>query len=133
MSDAYQAPEANLVDESGPAEPLSYKDLWLSFEGRCLRSDYWLRYFLPYLGIYVVAMIIDAILTGGLLTVVVALGGIWPSFAVAAKRWHDRNKSGWWPLINLVPLIGGIWFLIEVGCLAGDEGSNDYGPAPVKS
>jgi uncharacterized membrane protein YhaH (DUF805 family) len=52
------------------------------------------------------------------------LVSIWPLLAVQVKRWHDRNKSGWWCLIALVPVIGGLWALIECGCLPGvDEGN----------
>ena len=56
---------------------------------------------------------------------------LWISLAVAVKRYHDRNKSGWWVLIALVPVIGGIWYLIEAGFLAGTPGPNDYGPDPL--
>ena len=49
------------------------------------------------------------------------------SLAIQVKRWHDRNKSGWWVLIGLIPLIGGIWALIETGFLAGDDGENRFG------
>src|SRR5690349_16706654 len=46
------------------------------------------------------------------------------SIIAQVKRWHDRDKSGWWILINLVPCIGGIWAFIETGCLKGTEGPN---------
>ncbi|MCE0497666.1 MAG: DUF805 domain-containing protein [Methylacidiphilales bacterium] len=56
------------------------------------------------------------------------LASIWPMLAVQIKRWHDRNKSGWWCLIGLVPFIGGLWVLIECGCLPGvDEGNRFNG------
>ncbi len=51
----------------------------------------------------------------------------WPQYAIAAKRWHDRGKSGWWSLIAFVPIIGGLWALIELGFLPGEEGVNAYG------
>jgi uncharacterized membrane protein YhaH (DUF805 family) len=83
----------------------------------------------------------------------------WMSWAVAVKRLHDRNKSGTWLLITLVPtavvvwtwftqgfaalvlldksplmivLQLGIfaWYVIELGCLKGTPGGNMYGPAP---
>lgn len=50
----------------------------------------------------------------------------WCSLSLQAKRWHDRNKSSWWILINFVPL-GGIWAFIETCLLAGTEGTNKYG------
>ena len=33
---------------------------------------------------------------------------VWSYYAVHAKRWHDRGKSGWWSLIGFIPYIGGI-------------------------
>jgi len=56
---------------------------------------------------------------------------LWPSLAVYTKRWHDRNKSGWWSLIVLVPLIGSLWLLIECGFLRGTEGPNRFGDDPL--
>jgi uncharacterized membrane protein YhaH (DUF805 family) len=51
---------------------------------------------------------------------------IWPSFAVQTKRWHDRDKSGLWNLIGLVPIVGPIWAFIELGFLKGTAGANSY-------
>lgn len=68
--------------------------------------------------------------SGGLLAVMliaVYIVVIWISLAVSVKRWHDRGKSGWWVLIGLIPLIGGIWALIETGFLPGDPGTNRFG------
>ncbi len=60
----------------------------------------------------------------------VGLAAIWMKLAVDIKRWHDRDKSGWWVLITLVPVIGGLWQLIECGFLDGTQGPNRYGPSP---
>jgi len=54
----------------------------------------------------------------------------WTHLAVFVKRWHDRDKSGWWVLIVLIPLIGWLWMLIECGFLEGTIGPNKYGPDP---
>ena len=54
----------------------------------------------------------------------------WTHLAVFVKRWHDRDKSGWWVLINLIPVIGWFWTLIECGFLDGTPGPNKYGPSP---
>jgi uncharacterized membrane protein YhaH (DUF805 family) len=56
---------------------------------------------------------------------------IWPSICIYAKRWHDRDKSGWWSLIGLIPIIGGIWMLVECGFLRGTEGPNRFGNDPT--
>lgn len=52
---------------------------------------------------------------------------IWISVAITVKRYHDRDKSGFWFFVGFIPLIGGIWQLVECGFLAGSEGSNSYG------
>jgi len=57
---------------------------------------------------------------------------IWPALALHVKRWHDRNKSGWWVLINLVPVAGIIWAIIEIGHLQGTVGPNQYGDDPLQ-
>ncbi len=69
----------------------------------------------------------DLMIHIGLPLLIVTLLFLYPSFALATKRWHDRGKSGWWSLIALVPIIGGLWYLIELGFLGGDEGANQYG------
>ncbi len=56
---------------------------------------------------------------------------VWISFAITVKRWHDRDKSGWWILIGMIPIIGPIWQFVETGCLRGTIGSNRYGPDPT--
>jgi uncharacterized membrane protein YhaH (DUF805 family) len=62
---------------------------------------------------------------------IISLIFLWPSLAIYTKRWHDRDKSGWWSLIMLVPLIGFLWMLIECGFLRGTEGANRFGDDPI--
>ena len=56
---------------------------------------------------------------------------IYPAVALYAKRCHDRNKSAWWLLLLIVPVIGFIWFIIDLGILEGTKGDNSYGPDPL--
>lgn len=53
---------------------------------------------------------------------------LWPTIAICVKRFHDRNKSGWWALIMLIPYIGFLWVIIECGLLPGTSGLNKFGP-----
>ena len=69
-------------------------------------------------------------IAGGVIFVMVVLA-TWIHIAVAVKRYHDRNKSGWWVLIVFLPVIGGLWYLIECGFLRGTPGPNTYGPDPL--
>jgi hypothetical protein len=52
-----------------------------------------------------------------------------PFLAVTVRRLHDTGRSGWWILINLIPVIGNIWVLV-LTLLKGRQGSNRYGLAP---
>jgi uncharacterized membrane protein YhaH (DUF805 family) len=55
---------------------------------------------------------------------------IWMAFCITVKRYHDRGKSGWWYLIQFIPIVGPIWAFIELGFCSGDDGDNDYGDGP---
>ena len=57
--------------------------------------------------------------------------GMWITITISIKRFHDRGKSGWWILIMFIPLIGPLWWLIELGFFRGDPGPNAYGPPAV--
>ena len=114
---------------------MQLKELLWSFKGRIPRSKYW-YYFLAYLGISLVATFIDIAIFGRdnqtrVFTGLVGLVAIIPSLAVSVKRAHDRNHSGWFLLVGLIPLIGWLWVLIEFGFLRGTVGENKYGPDPV--
>jgi len=63
-----------------------------------------------------------------LLYLVFALAMFVPSLAVLVRRLHDSDKSGWFMLIGLIPLIGGIILLVFV-IQEGTKGPNKYGPA----
>ena len=55
---------------------------------------------------------------------------VWIGLALAVKRCHDRDKSGWFLLIGFIPIIGGVWLLVELGFLDGTQGPNRFGPSP---
>src|SRR3546814_8036592 len=102
------------------------KSFLLSYDGRINRQRYW-AFVLVYLAVVIVAAIIDGILGIQFVVLLVVLASIYPSICVTIKRWHDRDKSGWWILIGLVPVIGGIWSFVECGCLEGTQGPNRFG------
>jgi uncharacterized membrane protein YhaH (DUF805 family) len=61
----------------------------------------------------------------------VSLLMLWPTLAVSAKRWHDRDQSAWWVLVVLVPVVGWLWALWFNGVLRGTAGGNRFGPDTV--
>jgi hypothetical protein len=50
----------------------------------------------------------------------------WINLAVQVRRWHDRDKSALWLLMNFVPYVGSLWVLVECGFLSGTPGPNTY-------
>ena len=114
---------------------MDFKQFYLSAQGRVNRKQWWLWLVLPIIVINLVLSGIDMGIgtydpqTGaGLLSGLFGLATIIPSILVDIKRWHDRDKSGWWVLIVLVPIIGWIWFIVEIGFLKGTPGPNRFGP-----
>lgn len=130
-TDVYETPRADLTKDSAEIVPLSLAQLLFSFQGRIRRKAYWLASLGIIIAYIALAGILQAVgLSESVLTLVLGvlyIPVVWISLAVQAKRWHDRNKSAWWILINFVPVIGSIWALIENGFLAGDESSNSFG------
>ena len=57
---------------------------------------------------------------------------VWMSIVAMAKRCHDRDKSAWWLLVALIPVVGQIWWLVELGCLRGTDGRNRFGIDPTQ-
>lgn len=124
---------------------MSIMDLLFSFKGRIRRSQYWLAALVAGVVFGVLINVIigftfaanPGALEQGQFQPIVWIGMglayiplIWISLALAIKRWHDRDKSGWWVLIGLIPIVGGIWTLIECGFLDGTQGPNKFGPSP---
>ena len=102
---------------------------YATFHGRARRSEYW-WFALFNVIVSVVAAIIDQALGGGqIFQVLVSLALLLPSIAVGVRRLHDTNRSGWWILIGLIPLVGFI-ILIVFFCTDSTPGDNNYGPSP---
>jgi uncharacterized membrane protein YhaH (DUF805 family) len=128
------------------------------FEGRIPRKTFWLGYLVLLIISWILMFILLSIFGVSMMSsvdptmseeaqaaaamqqlsalalpmIILTLITLWPALAIYTKRWHDRNKSGWWSLILFIPLVGPIWFLIELGFLRGTEGQNRFGPDPIR-
>ena len=100
---------------------------YAGFTGRARRSEYWF-WTLAYFIAYVVASIIDRILGINIFVIVLVLAAIVPSIAVGVRRLHDTDKSGWFILLGLIPVIGAI--VLIVFFVADSTPDNEYGPNP---
>jgi uncharacterized membrane protein YhaH (DUF805 family) len=105
---------------------------YAQFNGRAMRTEYWMFVLVSFV-ISIGFSVIDAILgtgsaTGGVFSGLYGLAVLIPTIAVATRRLHDTNRSGWWQLIALT-IIGLIPLLIWL-CTDSDPGENRYGPNP---
>lgn len=114
------------------------KNKYAVFDGRAHRQEFWyfiLFYFLIYLALSIVDQVTGtfSMETGaGLLSGIYALAMLVPSLAVGARRLHDTGRSGWWQLLMLIPILGGL-ILIFFFVLDSQPGDNQYGPNPKSS
>lgn len=101
---------------------------YANFKGRASRSEYW-WFYLFFIIVYVVIGVLGGLLGEavmgilGILLLVFVLGSIIPSIALAARRMHDSDKSGWFMLIPIYSLI--------LAIIKGTNGPNRFGPDPV--
>lgn len=102
------------------------------FSGRATRKQFWMFELWNVIVYFVLGMVtgIIAHLTGSHLFIIInwlyALAVVIPSLAVSVRRLHDTNRTGWWLLIDLVPIVGAI--MLIVFCIEDSRPDNKYGP-----
>lgn len=119
---------------------------YIKLSGRARRSEFWF-WFLFVIIASSVALAVDGMLfpdlvttsvedgaasfavEGGPVSLVTTLALFLPGIAMSFRRLHDTDRSAWWLLIGLIPLIGLIvlivWYATE-----GTKGPNRFGPDP---
>ncbi len=117
-----------------------FKQKYADFNGRASRSEYWW-----FVLLYFIVLVVASILSGGVVdssTGEISMIGVIifllviavflvPAIAVSVRRLHDIDKSGWWYLINLVPYVGGLVFLVLM--VLPPKEPNRFGDAPSLS
>lgn len=100
---------------------------YVMFTGRAARPEYW--YWVLFSVIASLAVgIIDHAASFGLLRIIFILVTFLPGLAVLIRRLHDVDRSGWWWLIALVPVVGVILLIVWL-CTPGTPGPNRFDPA----
>jgi uncharacterized membrane protein YhaH (DUF805 family) len=91
---------------------------YADFSGRARRSEYW-YFVLFYVLIYIFLAFMDGMVGSfsagtqiGLFSGLFALIMLIPSISVGVRRLHDTDRSGWWLLLSLIPIIGAIVLLV---------------------
>lgn len=102
---------------------------YIDIEGRASRSEYW-WWILFNIIVSIVAGLLDTMLGLGIVGALASLALLAPNITVGVRRLHDRDKSGWWLLLCLIPVVGFIVLLIWF-VQPGSIGPNRYGPDPL--
>ena len=135
---------------------------YADFKGRASRSEYW-YFILFHILASLVAGLLDKMIFNraeGIISLIVNLGLLIPTFAVAFRRFHDIGKSGWWITLTsiilgmiygafyaltlsnysntgmILPVLGVIYLMIIIGLIImlfkkGDPLANKYGDVPI--
>jgi len=117
---------------SPPQAVASVLSNYANFSGRAPRSEFW------WWSLFNMAMLIGLIAAGipfkdgsipdkgfAVIFFLYILATFLPNLAVAIRRFHDSDKSGWWFLLAFIP-VGGIVLLVFY-CLPGTPGTNRFG------
>jgi uncharacterized membrane protein YhaH (DUF805 family) len=102
---------------------------YAKFDGRAGRAEFWwfvLANFLVYIALAILMQISSIFVV---VYFVYGLATIVPSIALAIRRLHDTDKSGWMLLLGLIPFVGFILLLVFY-IQEGTSGPNQYGAGP---
>lgn len=104
------------------------KNKYADFSGRARREEFW--YFMIFnLIVSAVVGLVAAIPVANVVASIISLAILIPTIAVAVRRLHDANYSGWWLLLSFVPLIGH-FVLIIFWTREGIPADNEWGSNP---
>ncbi|MBW0118174.1 DUF805 domain-containing protein [Pseudonocardia abyssalis] len=123
---------------------------YVDFSGRARRTEYWMFALFNAIAVIVLSAI-DGFVLGsgafaasagagsaglsfnlGILGTIYSLAVLLPGLGVAVRRLHDTNRSGWWLLIGLIPVIGAIVLIVFL-VSEGTRGPNSHGADPKQA
>ncbi len=102
---------------------------YAEFSGRAGRPEFWMFFLFHFIILVVLILLSSRMSFFNIVYLIYALGTIIPYIAVVIRRLHDTDKSGWFILIGLIPVVGGIILLVLLA-LPGNDGDNRFGAPP---
>ena len=117
---------------------------YADFKGRARRKEYWmfvlfncifsliLTFADHLLHLQVKMQVLGDTTQINILATIYAFAVLIPGIAACVRRLHDAGKSGWYWLIDIIPVIGPIWLLVLL-CKDSQPGENKYGPNPKEN
>lgn len=111
----------------------AYKKMWTNyavFSGRASRSDFWYAFLFNWL-ILIALSIFSYVFSelGLIFQLIYNLARLIPWMALCFRRLHDTGKSGWFLLLEFIPVVGWI-ILLVLYAGEGEMGANQYGMNP---
>ena len=106
------------------------KGKYAQFNGRASRTEYW-TFTLVNVAISIVLMLVERAFGGhgsGFLSTIFGFGVLIPGIAVLVRRLHDTDRSAWWILLGLIPLVN--LALLAFMFFDGTQGTNQFGENP---
>ena len=112
----------------------TYLGVWkkyVVFHGRAGRTEYWTFTLINYAVFFVLSGLASATESNalGAVGMIFLAAQILPGLAVTVRRFHDTDRSGWFILIGLVPILGALVLLFFM-LVRGTQGENRFGPPP---
>jgi len=87
---------------------------YFDFQGRASRAEYW-QFMALQMGVGIVLAVVTAGHGPNLLGILWSLAAFIPSIAVAVRRYHDINRTGWWYLFPAAVLVVGFAIAFSTG------------------
>ena len=108
---------------------------YLKFQGRTSRRDFWLTVLgiviIVFIASFIIGLVGSSAEEGSVISTIcvvllwiLEIGISLGALSLDVRRLHDINKSGWWVLISLVPVVGSIILLVFFCLPAVNEGNN---------
>lgn len=99
---------------------------YFTFKGRVSFSEFW-WFFLAITIVFAICSAIDYFLNMNVFAWLCVIVFLVPYLSYSVRRLHDINKSGWWVLIDTIPVFGFL-YLLALFVRVGDDGANRFGP-----
>lgn len=97
---------------------------YANFRGRAARPEFW------WFALFALVVSLLLRLVSDVLAGLFSLAILLPAIAVAVRRLHDVDRSGWWYLLVLIPVVGSLILVFAFFIHRGTRGKNRFGPEP---
>ena len=102
---------------------------YFNASGRASRPEFWYWFLMQFCVFLLVFIPEKAIPSIGSIAIYFLLATLIPTIMLGIRRLHDTGRTGWWYLVNFIPIVGGIVFLIACS-EKSDEKENRYVKKP---